>query len=105
MLNMSLDFNISMHRVDHASNSVRISYEAKRPIKPQHPRLRCQLDLFRVTPRESHGYEDRVEVVEVEVGDGAAEEEASRLEVLVGDRVFACRKREGWGSEVGDDAT
>lgn len=69
--------------------------------------FQCQLDLFRVTPGESYGYEDGVEVVEVEVGDGAAEEEASRLEVLVGDGVFACCRweREGGGSEWGDDAT
>ena len=69
--------------------------------------VQCQLDLSCVTPGESYGYEDRVEEIEVEVGDGAAEDEASGLEVLVGNGVFACCcwEREGGSSEVGDDAT
>lgn len=49
--------------------------------------LRCHFNLLWVPPRELDHHEDGVEVVQIDVEDGAVEKEATGFEVRVGDGV------------------
>lgn len=59
--------------------------------------FQCYTYFVGVATRESNGYEDRVEVVEVEVSDRTVESEATCGEVLVGDGIVC----DGEGGGVG----
>lgn len=59
-------------------------------------------DLTRIALGESDGGEDGIQLVEVEVGEGAVEDEASGFEVFVGDAVGGIGRGRLGGNGDGD---